>query len=420
MPASVHPQSDYLAPSPRVVVTGLGMVSAAGPDVGSAWKLIREGRSALAPVALFDSAPYGGAMSGEAGYLEREAGEDRSLQLLRLACVELLADAGWTDEQRGGDTGVVLGTCQGAIENARAIHRGFSRRPHSAPTAEDRRKFAEYRPGFGTEFLADLVGAEGPRATVGMVCVSSSMAIIHALDLLRRGTARRVVAGGFEGFSQFVFSGFHCIGALATGPLRPFDEDRDGTVLGEAAVLLTLETLEDAQARGAHIYAEVLGGGYAADAFHMTAPDPTGRGLERAIRHAFEDSGLGANDVDYVCAHGTGTVFNDGMERVTFERLFAEAAAQGKMPAISSMKSVFGHTLGAAGALDAVASVLALDEGLLPPSVALEKPIADWDFVRGAGRDCNGELQVALSTNSAFGGNNSALVLRRHNASGQV
>ena len=396
------------------------MVTAAGPDVGSAWKLIREGRSALAPVALFDSSPYGGAMSGEAGHLERQAGEDRSLQLLRLAAAELLDDAGWSEAQQGAETGVVLGTCQGAIENVRAIHRGFVKRPHPSPTAADRRAFAEYRPGFGAGFLADLLGAEGPRATVGMVCVSSSVAIIHALDLVRRGAARRVVAGGFEGFSQFVFSGFHCIGALATGPLRPFDEDRDGTVLGEAAVLLALETLDDAQARGAHIYAEVLGGGYAADAFHMTAPDPEGAGLERAILQAFDDSGLCADDIDYVCAHGTGTVFNDGMECTTFRRLFAESAARGKMPAVSSMKSLFGHTLGAAGALDAVASVLALDEGLLPPSVALEKPIADWDFVRGAGRDCNGGLQVALSTNSAFGGNNSALVLRRYHPVGQV
>ena len=420
MSASAQPQSGYLAPSPRVVVTGLGMVSAAGPDVGSAWRLIREGRSAIAPVALFDSSPYGGAMSGEAGHLPRESGEDRSLQLLRLASGELLENAGWTEEQQGSDTAVVLGTCQGAIESARGIHRDYAKRPHSVPTQEDRRAFAEYRPGFGTEVLADLVGAEGPRATVGMVCVSSSVAIIHALDLLRRGAARRVVAGGFEGFSQFVFSGFHCIGALATGPLRPFDENRDGTVLGEAAVLLTLELLEDAEARGAHIYAEVLGGGFAADAFHMTAPDPQGGGLERAIRQAFDDSGLSADDIDYVCAHGTGTVFNDGMERTTFERLFADAAARNEMPAISSMKSVFGHTLGAAGALDAVASVLALDEGLLPPSVALENPIADWDFVRGAGRDCNGDLQVALSTNSAFGGNNSALVLRRHHPTGQV
>ncbi len=402
-----------------MVVTGLGMVSAAGSGVDRAWKLLREGRSALAPVALFDSVPYGGALSGEAVHLERDAGEDRSLQLLRLAGTELLEDAGWGEQQQGSDTAVVLGTCQGAIENAREIHRSFAERPHPSPSPADVQTFTEYRPGYGTEFLAQLVHAEGPRATVGMVCVSSSVAIIHALDLLRRGAARRVVAGGFEGFSQFVFSGFHCIGALAAGPLKPFDESRDGTVLGEAAVLLTLEPLEDAEARGAHIYAEVLGGGYAADAFHMTAPDPEGGGLERAVQQALDDAGMQTADIDYICAHGTGTVFNDGMEHATFKRLFLDSSA-GRMPAISSTKSVFGHTLGAAGALDAVASVLALDEGLLPPSVGLDNPIADWDFVQGEGREVNGQLKVALSTNSAFGGNNSALVLRRHKVVGQA
>ena len=420
MPPTGSASNGYLSPAPRVVVTGLGMVSAAGTGIDSAWQLIRAGRSALAPVSLFDSTPYGGAMSGEALHLERAEGEDRSLQLLRLACDEVLGDAGWGEDQRGVDTGVVLGTCQGAIENARGIHRGFARRPHPSPTAQDRQAFAEYRPGYGTRLLAERVQAEGPCATVGMVCVSSSVAIIHALDLLRRGAAKRVVAGGFEGFSQFVFSGFHCIGALAAGPLRPFDEERDGTVLGEAAVLLTVETLDEAQSRGAHIYAEVMGGGYAADAFHMTAPDPEGRGLERAVRQALDDAGLEANDIDYICAHGTGTVFNDGMEHTTFERMFADLGVGEGMPAISSMKSVFGHTLGAAGALDAVASILALDEGLLPPSVALENPIADWDFVQGTSRDCNGHLKVALSTNSAFGGNNSALVLRRHNSAGDA
>jgi 3-oxoacyl-[acyl-carrier-protein] synthase II len=156
-----------------------------------------------------------------------------------------------------------------------------------------------------------------------MVCVSSSVALIHAIDLLRRGEAKRVVAGGFESFTQFVFTGFHCIGAMASGALRPFDERRDGTVLGEGAVLLTLETAEEAQARGATILAELAGGGFAADAFHMTAPDPEAGGLQRAVQQAFADARVGPSDIDYISAHGTGTVFNDGMESVAFEQIFA-------------------------------------------------------------------------------------------------
>ncbi len=405
-------------PRPRVVVTGIGAVSAAGPDRAAVLGALKAGRSALGPIELFDGTPYGGQLAGEARHLPRNAGEDRALQLLRIATDEVVRDAGWGDAERGPETAVVLGTCQGGIENAKPIHRDYLRRPcpdgDVAEGAEHPRAFAEYRPGAGAAQVAEQIGAGGPRSTVGMVCVSSSVALIHAIDLLRRGEATRIVAGGFESFTQFVFTGFHCIGAMAAGPLRPFDERRDGTVLGEGAVLLALETAEAAEARGATILAELAGGGFAADAFHMTAPDPKGGGLERAIRQAFADAGVGPGDVDYVSAHGTGTVFNDGMESVAFERLFAERAGAGDMPPISGVKSIFGHTLGAAGALDAVACVLAIEHDMLPPTTAHAEPLRDlpWDFVAGPGRDREG-LDVLLSTNSAFGGNNSALVVRR-------
>ena len=397
----------------RVVVTGMGMVSAAGNGVETGWSLLTAGRTALRPIALFDGEPYGGQLAGEAQHLPRQEGLARGLQLLDVALDEVLADSGWGDEQRGPDTGVVLGTCQGDIEAAGTIHREFAQRPHRAATDADVAALAGYRPGAGTAFVADRIDAGGPRATIGMVCVSSSVAILHAVDLLRRGECKRVLAGGFEGFSQFVFTGFQCIGALASGALKPFDEERDGTALGEAAVLLTLETLEEAEARGATIRAEVVGGGVAADAFHMTAPDPEGGGLERAIRQAFAEAGVGPADVDYISAHGTGTVFNDGMERAAFARVFGELAAEGLMPPTSGAKAVFGHTLGAAGALDAVTAILAMQRGILPPTVAHDQPIADWDFVPGRGRTSATPLRAALSTNSAFGGNNSALLLRR-------
>ena len=397
----------------RVVVTGMGMVSAAGDGVDAAWQHLAEGRSALSAIQSFDPVPYARTVSGEANHLPRESGLDRSFQLLDLATTELLENSGWGADQRGRQTGVVLGTCQGCIERAEVIHRDYARRPHDAPGDDHRQRFASYRPGAGTARLADRMGIDGPRATVGMVCVSSSVALIHAVELIRRGACRRAVAGGFEEFSQFTFTGFHCIGAMATGALRPFDGTRDGTVLGEAAVLLTLERLDDALARGATILAELVGGGLAADAFHMTAPDPDGAGLERAIRQAFGEAGVGPADVDYICAHGTGTVFNDGMEHKAFARIFAELAAAGRMPPISGIKSVFGHTLGAAGALDVLISILAIRDRTLPATVAHSEPIADWDFVPGSNRATDERLDVVLSTNSAFGGNNSAVILRR-------
>ncbi len=389
------------------------MVSAAGTGVGAAWDRLDSGRSGLSPIRRFEPGPYGLEVAGEVQHIQREDGVPRAFQLLDVAADELLEDSGWAESQQGADTAVVLGTCQGAIEGAEGIHRRYARRPHGEPSAADRSAFADYRPGAGTARLASRLCASGPLATVGMVCVSSSVALLHAVELIRRGAARRAVAGGFEEFSQFVFTGFHCIGALASGALKPFDEDRDGTVLGEGAVLLTLETLHDARERGAKILAEVVGGGFAADAFHMTAPDPQGGGLERAVRQAFRQAGMGPADVDSICAHGTGTVFNDGMECQAFGRIFAELADAGRMPPISGVKSVFGHTLGAAGALDAVVSILALTEQSFPATVAHSSPIQAGDFVPGRSRPAERRLDVVLSTNSAFGGNNSAVLFRR-------
>jgi 3-oxoacyl-[acyl-carrier-protein] synthase II len=399
--------------SVRVVVTGMGMVSAAGTGVDAAWHALTEGRSALGPISLFDPTPYNREVAGEALYLPREAGRDRSFQLLDLAADELERSSGWGDAQRGRSTGIVLGTCQGSNQRAESIHRAYAKRPHEAPTDDHRSRFANYRPGTGAARMAERLGAAGPRATVGMVCVSSSVALLHAVELVKRGACRRAVAGGFEEFSQFTFTGFHCIGAMASGALKPFDETRDGTVLGEAAVLLTLERLDDAIERGATVLAEVAGGGFAADAFHMTAPDPDGAGLERAIRQAFSEAGVGPADVDYICAHGTGTQFNDGMESKAFARIFSELEQAGRMPPISGVKSVFGHTLGAAGALDALVSILAIRDRTLPATIAHAEPIQDWDFVPGRNRPTTERLDVVLSTNSAFGGNNSAVVLRR-------
>jgi 3-oxoacyl-(acyl-carrier-protein) synthase len=400
------------------VITGLGLTSAAGAGVEYAWNHLLSGETALGPIQGFDPRPWGLDVAGEVRALPRRPDLDRAFQLLDLAVDEALADAGWVGDngtEASADLAVVLGTCQGAIEGARGIHRAYAARPVPAGSAADRHAFAEYRPGRGTERIAERLGATGPLATLGMVCVSSSVATLHATELLRRGEASRALAGGFEAFSPFVFTGFQCIGALAKGPLRPFDHDRDGTVLGEGAALLCLETLSSARARGARIRAEVLGGGVAADAFHMTAPDPQGGGLERAIRHAFREAGVGPADIDYISAHGTGTPFNDQMEFTAFSRVFSELEASGRTPPLSSIKAIFGHTLGAAGALDALLCVLALERGILPPTVSLTRPIAAgaWDFVPGRARSPERPLRTVLSTNSAFGGNNSALVLRR-------
>ena len=398
----------------RVVITGLGMISSAGVGVEAAWCAAEDGATFLRPVRSFDPEAYGEPLAGESD-LPRDPELECSLQLLDVALDEVLKDSGWGEAQRGARTGVSLGTCQGAIEGAQAVHRGYAGRAAVTPEDADRAAFDDYRPGAGTARAAERFGAEGPASTIGMVCVSSAVAMINGLELIRRGVADRMLVGGFEGFSQFTFTGFHCIGALATGALKPFDEERDGTVLGEGAVLLTLERESDARARGAHIYGELAGGGMSADAVHMTAPDPEGRGLERAVRQAMDDAGVGVDDVDYISAHGTGTRFNDGMESACYERMFAERGQRGDFPLVVGHKSIFGHTLGAAGALDVVLSLLVFERGLVPPTVSHEQPLRSlpWDFVPGKARPVDEPMDTLLSMNSAFGGNNSALVLRR-------
>ncbi len=405
-----NPQDDV-----SVVVTGLGLVTAAGAGVSESYAMLRRGKSALSPLRLFDPDPYSLEIAGEVQTIPRDPEEDRAFQLLDLATTQVMEASGWGESQRGESTGVVLGTCQGAIEGASNIHRRYAARPIPHTTSSDRRSFAEYRPGHGTARVAKEIGATGPTSTVGMVCVSSSVALMHAVDLIKCGEARRVLAGGFEAFTQFVLTGFHCIGALAAGPLKPFDADRDGTVLGEGAVLMTLEREDDARARGATILARIAGCGIAADAFHMTAPDPKGGGLERAVRQAFDEAGLGPEDIDYISAHGTGTVFNDGMESVAFSRIFADVDERGRMPPVTGVKSVFGHTLGAAGALDAAMAILAMRDGVFTPTVAHTTPIEgleSWDFNPDNVRSAP-DVRCILSTNSAFGGNNSALIIQR-------
>jgi 3-oxoacyl-[acyl-carrier-protein] synthase II len=246
---------------------------------------------------------------------------------------------------------------------------------------------------------------------VGQACASSSMAILHAVELIRAGVIDRAVAGGFDGFSPFIYTGFHVIGALSRTGCRPFDIGRDGTVLGEGAALLVLESEEAAEARSARPLAIFEGGGFASDGVHLTAPDREGRGLVRAIGQALDDAEIDAEEVGYINAHGTATSFNDAMECTAFRQIFD---GRGAMRPISSIKSIFGHTLGAAGALDAIVSIEALNRQILPPTVngAKEPLVEEWDFVTEGARPVS-DLEVVLTTNSGFAGNNTALIFRR-------
>ncbi len=399
---------------PRIVISALGLVAASGIGVDAAWAAVAGGRTCVGPIQSFDVTVLPGKTGAELHELPDAGrpGDERSIRMLLAAGDEvtadlrpLLSDAPDARERLA----VVLGTSQGALLNMAPIHRRLYQQGEDRLADGEVESLRTYRPGYGTRRLAEAIGAEGPRSTVGMVCVSSAMATMHGADMLRAGAADRAVVGGFEGFSPFIHTGFNCIGALTRTLCRPFDKRRDGTVLGEGAALMLLETEQAAAERGATPLAVLEGGGFAADGVHLTAPDREGKGLQRAIDQALAESGAAPAEFDYVSAHGTGTAYNDSMECRALERVFTDG-----VPPMSSLKSIFGHTLGAAGALDAVVSIRAMHERVLPPTVnGGEEPEEDgWDFVHDGARPV-ARLDRVLSTNAAMAGNNTALVLRR-------
>ena len=397
----------------RIFLTAMGLVTAAGVGVRSAWDRVAAGRSCVGPIRTFDATVLPVQRGAELQVVPEAGTEDdeRAIRMLLAAGDEVRADLTpfLNDRPQARERlAVVLGTSQGALLQMNEIHRRL-RTGDGRLTDGEVETFLAYRPGYGTQRLAEALGAMGPRSTIGMVCVSSAMATLHASELLRDGLADRAVAGGFEGFSPFIHTGFCSIGALTKTMCRPFDKRRDGTILGEGAALLLLETEEAARERGAVPLAEIEGGGFAADGVHMTAPDRDGMGLQRAIDQALEISGVAADDIDYVNAHGTATAYNDAMECRALGRVFG-----GDPPPVSSLKSIFGHTLGAAGALDLICSVKAMAEQTLPPTVnSGDEPEVDgWDFVPGEARPAT-NIDRILSTNAAMAGNNTAILLRR-------
>lgn len=312
----------------------------------------------------------------------------RALWLACAAAADALAEAGAGDPAR---TAVVVGTSQAMLDVGLPL---YTDDPPDAPA-----RLAAHRPGALAERLADALGLGGPTLTVGMACVSGAVAVIEGMRLLAAGHADRVLCGGVDADDPFIAGGFRALGAHSPGALRPFDVDRDGTRVGEAAAFVVLER------RPSALGLAVLGGGCSADGVHPTAPDRSGGGLARAIGAALDASGCDADAIDAICAHGTATPYNDPMECAAFEAVFGPAP-----PPIFAAKGWFGHTLGAAGAVDLIWSALALRHQRLPATAGLARPIrpAPWDFCR-TGRPA--ELRAVVSCNAAFMGQNSALVV---------
>jgi 3-oxoacyl-(acyl-carrier-protein) synthase len=382
----------------RVVIEAAGVVTPIGQDLESFWSALVTGASGVSQIERFPVADLRVGRGGEIKKLSRirdwrRVPDCRATRLLISAADELCAQpVAWP---AGARLGIAVGTALGGVaEGERAL-------------AGDRRlrrlRGALYdAPAHG---LARWLGARGPVITVSTACASGATALAVGADLLRAGEVDAVVAGGYDILCRFVMRGFDVLRAVTRDDVRPFDRRRSGTLLGEAAALVLLRREGDA---GPARLGTLLGYGSASDASHISAPDPEGRGLERAIHAALRQAEVGPADVDFVSAHGTGTPLNDRVETAVLRRVLGARAAS--VP-VNSIKGGMGHTMGAAAALEAVMCLLACRHGLIPPTLNLEEPDpeCDLDHVRGAPRASR--PRISLSTSLGFGGCNAALVL---------
>lgn len=399
-----------------VVVTGMGIISALGVDLPAFAEGMRAGRCGIGKLTLFDAAGSRSELCGQAPEPELpELGPPAALPRhtsrpdrfgLR-AALSAAADAGLGRRELAG-AAVLFGIGTGGAPETEDYLRALIAAPD--PPLPLPQQLIPHQPAAVTDLVARVLVAGGPRSTIMTACSSSAIAISQALDLISLGRVEVALAGGAEGLCRLTCAGFSALRATAPELCRPFDIERKGLNLGEGAAALVLESEEHARHRGARIYAYLRGAGLSCDAHHMTAPHPEGAGALRAMRAALHDARLPPEAVGYINAHGTGTPHNDAAESAAVRALLGARAD--KVP-ISSIKSMVGHTLGAAGAIEAVASVLALVDESLPPTAHLQTPDPAFglDFILGAARPAR--VEVVMSASFAFGGNNAVLVFSR-------
>jgi 3-oxoacyl-[acyl-carrier-protein] synthase II len=408
----------------RVVVTGIGLVTPVGNDTASTWQALIEGRSGVGPITYFDASDQEARIAAEVKhfdplqYMDRKEARrnDQFVQFAMAASKQALADANFAvTEANADDVGVIIGSGIGGLH---ACQREFKTLFDKGP---DR-----VSPFFITQFISDMaagivsiaLGARGPNFATVSACATGANAVGEASEMIRRGDAVAMLAGGTESGVTAIgiasFTSMHALSRRNDDPehaSRPFDATRDGFVLGEGAGVLLLEDEEHARSRGARIYAELASYACTADAYHVTEPAPGGAGLARAIKRTLEKGAIRPEEVGYINAHGTATVYNDRNETAAIKTVFGEQAY--KIP-ISSTKSMIGHTLGAAGGIEAAVAVLSIYHGMLPPTINLANPDpeCDLDYVPNEAREAR--INLALSNSMGFGGHNVVLALRRY------
>ena len=416
----------------RVVVTGLGAVTPVGNTPEEMWQNLVNGVSGAAPITLFDTSLFKTKFACEVknlninDYLDRKEARkmDRYTQFAMIAAIQAVKDCGWDLEQEDKNRiGVVFGVGIGGIKTFEEEVSYYALNQEAGP---------KFNPFFIPKMIADiaagqisiLYGFHGPNYITASACASSSNALADAFNLIRLGKANAIVAGGAEAaVCACGVGGFNAMHALSTRndepekASRPFSASRDGFIMAEGAGCLILEELEHAKARGAKIYAEMVGAGMSADAHHITASHPEGLGAKLVMQSALEDAGLQPEDIDYINVHGTSTHVGDISEAKAIKEVFGDAAYKLN---ISSTKSMTGHMLGAAGAVEAMATVLAVKNDIVPPTINHEEddkdPEIDYDLKFTFNKAQKREVRAGLSNTFGFGGHNACVVFKKYEA----
>ncbi len=406
----------------RVVVTGLGAITPLGNDVETTWNNIVSGVSGIGPLTRVNADDFPAKVAAEVkdfdptAYLDKKDARkmDRFAQFAVAASIMAVKDADLDiNEENSERIGVWIGSGIGGMETFETQHNNFLQKGY-------RRVSPFFVPMLIPDMAAGQVsitlGARGVNSCTVTACATGTNSIGDAFKVIQRGDAIAMITGGAEApITNMSVAGFCANTALSTNPdpktaCRPFDADRDGFILGEGAGIIVLEELEHALARGAHIYAEIVGYGSTGDAYHITAPAPGGEGGARAMKMAINDGGLKPEEIDYINAHGTSTGYNDKFETAAIKSVFEDHATK---LAISSTKSMTGHLLGAAGGVEAIISVLSIKEGIIPPTINYHTPDpeCDLDYVPNEAR--KQDINVALSNSLGFGGHNATIVFKK-------
>jgi 3-oxoacyl-[acyl-carrier-protein] synthase II len=410
----------------RVVITGMGAVTPIGNKIGTFWSNIKKGRCGIDFIQSFDTSDFKVKIAAEVKDIDKQnildfkerKRMDRFTQMAIIAADEAIVDSGLNiNGDSGKDYGIILGTGIGGFytvekENEKIVTKGPKRvSPLFIPMAIS---------NIASANVAIKYGLKGVCETVVTACASGASAIHYAFRLLQLGIAPVILCGGTEAaITPLAVAGFSSMGALCSHnhPERasiPFDAERSGFVIGEGSGILVMETLENAQERGAKVYAEIVGCGLTCDAYHITAPDPEGNGGAAAMDKAINEGGITPAEVSYINAHGTSTPYNDLCETKAIKKIFGENAYS---TPISSTKSMTAHMLGAAGAVEAIVCIKAMQDSFIPPTIGLENqdPECDLDYVPKEGRDS--DLEYTLSNSFGFGGHNVSLLLKKWESS---